>query len=689
MVLIKAIEKDDRKVGMGKSIIIIMSVAIGFVFESVLCGCSTERVGDPYFARTDSKANVYTGAPQTKVLKIAVLPFKASTELIGSSVSDMTVTELLRTRNYSLVERGQMASVLSEAELALAGLSETKAVEVAKLMGAEAVVIGTVDEYGMQASGGDTYAVMGFSIRLIDCSNGRIIWSADLAKMADDEDTPLARHAREVVHELVAGLYQSQIEQKLNLPPPPPAEVSVSEMGLREATVCWKRPSDPYMCRIERSVSEAGPFVGIATVAASAGTYLDKTGLRDGNVYYYRLCFVNKVNVAGAPSAPVETMTAPPPDAPGSVAVTAPSSQCVELSWQAPKSDGLTGYRVERKTAGSDVWKTIGTPSASSFRDGGFAGCGLADSTRYVYRVSAVNRVGAVGSPSQCVEVKTLPPPGTVAGFTAPSREIRCVPLSWKANEEPDVIGYEIECDDGGGTFKPLGKVKGRGKTSFLHGDDDPGSLLDGHPYRYRIRAFNSVGSFSAWIEAKAVTKPAPLVPADVKVTSDLPGRIRVTWKKNPEPDIAEYRVEARGWGGMFWSKVGVTTECAIEQSDLKPAEARTYRVMAVGPKNHQSFWSAEISGTARPLPPPPTGLVAQKESDGGCRVTFAPPRDGMTGYRIYRKKFIGRDFIAESKEPAFVLSADVVGAEGVDVVVSALDECGLESEPSAKLAVK
>ena len=124
---------------------------------------------------TQSRANVYAGSAQTKVLKIAVMPLKASTELIGSSVSDMVVTELLRTRKYSLVERSQMARVVSEAELALAGLSETKAVEVAKLMGAEAVVIGTVDEYGTQAKGGDTYAVMGLSIRLIDCSNGRII----------------------------------------------------------------------------------------------------------------------------------------------------------------------------------------------------------------------------------------------------------------------------------------------------------------------------------------------------------------------------------------------------------------------------------------------------------------------------------------------------------------------------------
>ena len=665
------------------------SVSTGIVvaFMALLTGCATEMIGDPYFAGTKSKANVYAGSAQTKTLKIAVMPFKASTELIGSSVSDMVVTELLRTRKYSLVERSQMARVLSEAELALAGVSETKAVEVAKLMGAEAVVIGTVDEYGMQAKGGDTYAVVGLSIRLIDCSNGRILWSADLAKVADDDDLPLASHAREVVHELVSGLYQNMMKQIMNLPPAAPPGVSVSEMGLREATVRWDRPADPHQCRIERAASESGPYSVIGTVSAASGSYTDRGGLADGAMYYYRLGFVNKAGVNGERSPTVETMTAPPPDSPSEVAASASSSRCVQLSWTAPKSDGVTGYRVERKSAGSETWKCVATPSTTSFRDGGVKGCDLADSSVYGYRVSAVNRVGAVGAPSAAVEVRTLPPPAAVTGFTAPSREIRCVPLSWSANAEPDVVGYELEFADGDSAYGPLETVGGRGTTKYLHGDDDPGDLPDEHRFRYRIRAFNSVGSHSAWSEAKAVTKPAPVVPAEVVATSDLPGRIRVTWQKNPEPDIAEYRVEARGTSGLFWHKLKVDG-CSAEETGLGPGEGRCFRIMAVGPKNHASAWSAETVGTARPLPPPPTTLAAEK-TGADTRVTFVPPRDGMTGYRIYRKKFIGSDMIAEGKEPAFVLTSDQIGEKGIDVVVTALDECGLESEQSEKLTVK
>ena len=101
------------------------------------CHSAPKGIGDPYFANVQSKANVYAKQGQAGVLKIAVMPFKASTELIGSSVSDMVVTELLRTQKYALVERGQMSKVLSETELAMAGLAETKAVEAAKMLGAE------------------------------------------------------------------------------------------------------------------------------------------------------------------------------------------------------------------------------------------------------------------------------------------------------------------------------------------------------------------------------------------------------------------------------------------------------------------------------------------------------------------------------------------------------------------------
>jgi TolB-like protein len=171
-----------------------------------LAGCATTE-HDAYFGDVKSRANVFVAPVPTPIKKIAIMPFKAQTELIGTSVSDLFVTEMLRAGRYELVERAQMAKVLSESELALAGLSASRATEVGNMLGAEGVVIGTVDEYATVAQSGHPYPVVAITVRLIDCTSGKVMWSSDLAKRADSKDTTLPEQARAVTHEIVAGLY--------------------------------------------------------------------------------------------------------------------------------------------------------------------------------------------------------------------------------------------------------------------------------------------------------------------------------------------------------------------------------------------------------------------------------------------------------------------------------------------------
>jgi curli biogenesis system outer membrane secretion channel CsgG len=173
---------------------------------AALAGCASP--GDDYFLSQPSGANVCVLAEGRQISKVAIMPFKAPTELIGSSVSDLFVTEMLKAGRYELVERGQMAQVLSESELALAGLSASKAVEVGNMLGADGVIIGTVDEYSTVAQRGRTYPVVGMSVRLIDCKSGKVVWSVDCARKAETRDVTLPQHARAVVHEMVSGLYR-------------------------------------------------------------------------------------------------------------------------------------------------------------------------------------------------------------------------------------------------------------------------------------------------------------------------------------------------------------------------------------------------------------------------------------------------------------------------------------------------
>ncbi len=181
--------------------------AIAWAMALLLAGCAT--VDEKYFLDTNSKANVYVAPGMQQIAKIAIMPFKAPNELLGGSVSDIFVTELLRTHKYTVLERSRMAQVLNESELALAGISASKATEVGAMMGADAVVLGTVDEYAKVKHGWHEDAFVGMSARLIDCKSGQVVWSVDLAKRADDKNTTLAEHTRLVAHEMVAALFRT------------------------------------------------------------------------------------------------------------------------------------------------------------------------------------------------------------------------------------------------------------------------------------------------------------------------------------------------------------------------------------------------------------------------------------------------------------------------------------------------
>ena len=146
--------------------------------------------------------------------------------------------------------------------------------------------------------------------------------------------------------------------------------------------------------RVERALAEAGPFAVVGEVKPSRGSFRDDQGLKDAAVYYYRVVAVGETGLASKPSPVVETMTAPPPDPPAEVKAHAPSSRCVAVSWTPPRAEGVVKYRVERAEAGeAPKWALRSETDKTTFTDGGRAGCDVADSTKYLYRVTAVNRV--------------------------------------------------------------------------------------------------------------------------------------------------------------------------------------------------------------------------------------------------------------------------------------------------------
>jgi hypothetical protein len=254
--------------------------------------------------------------------------------------------------------------------------------------------------------------------------------------------------------------------------PAPPTALRADAQE-KVVTVSWARPTlnadgtalyDLQEFRLFRAIGSDPAFTLIATVRAD---YPQNAVVR-GSIYYYRddaggggldptlryTYRVVAVNARGGSGSPAQDVTAEflaPPPAP--TAVTASSGDgLVDLVWQTPISAPgraavpVRGYNVYRGVQpGAYGTEPINARplTETSFRD-----AGVQSDTTYYY---AVRSVGAARPPwresANSAEVSATPadltPPVSPQGLTAIPAP-GAVELSWRANTEPDLLGYLV-----------------------------------------------------------------------------------------------------------------------------------------------------------------------------------------------------------------------------------------------------
>lgn len=438
-----------------------------------------------------------------------------------------------------------------------------------------------------------------------------------------------------------------------------PQGVQVSSNGLREAVVTWSPQTvKAYRYRIERAPAADGPFVTIAEVSPKVLSYADgaepSARLEDAAIYYYRvLAVLEKNGPVSTPSPVVQSVTAPPPAPPEAVRAESTGSRAVTVTWQASGSDGVTGYRVERAPVEDPAAfaPVSGEVSALSFTDGGTPASTLKDSSEYLYRVLAVNRVGSSSAPSAAARVKTLPPPARVRGLTAVSREVRCVPLKWEPSPEADVTHYAVfRARSPDGPFEKIGTAQGRTGVEYIDGGANPGNLEDEGTYHYFVRAVNAVTAESADSDAvRAVTREVPPEVRQVAAVSARPREVPLGWEASPDTAVVGYEVWRATAGGDDWTQVGRVSgrettrfldrggeEDAARLGKLQDGTDYRYRVVAFNTAAVRSSASAPAAAKTKVIPVPPSGLAATTRLPYAIRLTWRPnPEPDVDGYRI------------------------------------------------------
>ncbi len=187
--------------GLGMSLRAAMAIGVVIGVAVAVSGCSRGTSRD--FTGQDV-AVLRSGAT------VAVLPFENLTthQNAGMIASDLVSTNLYGMNLFRVVEASRVRNQLISAKVDVEKLTETTyAQEVGRTLGVDAVLVGSVTEYGYQ-HGLREEPVVGMNARLVRASDGTVLWASSQSQagrsyFARDSVNNLAQR---VVERMLAGL---------------------------------------------------------------------------------------------------------------------------------------------------------------------------------------------------------------------------------------------------------------------------------------------------------------------------------------------------------------------------------------------------------------------------------------------------------------------------------------------------
>lgn len=205
----------------------------------------------------------------------------------------------------------------------------------------------------------------------------------------------------------------------------------------------------------------------------------------------------------------------------------------VDLSWTAPPNNGgapITNYIIEYKEATANLWNTFNKPisTANSLKI-----TGLTNGIGYVFRVSAVNNVGAGNYSSQS---STIIPKLIASAPGAPTNLVAqadqgAAKLTWVApinDGGSSIIDYVIEYTTDGVSWTTYPD-----EVSAITVGIIVKNLISGKTYLFRIAAKNSIGTGSYSNISN------PIMPTAIIATIDNPKNISMFLKTSNQVNLA------------------------------------------------------------------------------------------------------------------------------------------------------
>ena len=386
-------------------------------------------------------------------------------------------------------------------------------------------------------------------------------------------------------------------------PPDRPAAPSVSSVAgsTTSLSVMWTAPSntgpaiDNYDLRYREGTGGSWT-TGPQNVSGTSATI---AGLTANTLYQVRVLATNAEGDSpwSLPGSG-QTGALGAPDVPHSLDAT-PGNRQVMLGWVQPSGGAeVTDYEYEQD--GSGTWISTGGTATSH------TVTGLTNGQPYTFKVRAANSAGASAASTASASVTPATVPGAPTGLSATVSDQR-VDLIWTApasNGGQSITDYEYE-QDGSGTWISTGSTA----TSYMvH------NLTDGQPYRFRVRAVNSVGAGAASAASPNITPATePDAPTGLSATvSDQ--EVDLIWTapaSNGGATILRYEYELDFSG--TWTSTGGTAP-SYTVTGLTNGQFYTFRVRAV------NRVGAGLASSSRSVTP--TSTVVAPDAPFGLSAT-------------------------------------------------------------------
>ena len=395
-------------------------------------------------------------------------------------------------------------------------------------------------------------------------------------------------------------------------PPTGKASVTARVESTGSVKLTWDAVNGATEYELQRS-SNGRSWSGLAK--ATARQYTDRSGIRVGQTYHYRLRGRN-AGGDGPWSDNVQVLVL----GAARLSLAGKSGAC-QLAWTSVS--GAASYKLWRhhQRTGRDQ-QVGGALTGTSYADNG-----VTVNDRYFYTLQAVTREGVSGPDSnrvECIPGAVVNPPTGKASVTARVESTGSVKLTWSAVN--GATEYELQRSSNGRSWSGLAKATARQYT-------DRSGIRVGQTYHYRLRGRNAGGD-GPWSDNVQV-----LVLGAARLSlAGKSGACQLAWTS--VSGAASYKLwRHHQRTGRDQQVGGALTGTSYADNGVTVNDRYFYTLQAVTREGVSGPDSNRVECIPGAVVNPPTGkasVTARVESTGSVKLTWSAV-NGATGYVLFR----------------------------------------------------